>query len=132
MRAPSTSIESKNQQFAPAGRAGNAFVCSNCGAALTPNRASRRQRYCSYTCRDEARQARNFAVSASARRGSPAIPRPVENNGVGSKPYEGGFHGRACGIVGPHAVIEIEIVGGRKWSEIISADGVRTYVARLP
>jgi hypothetical protein len=63
--------------------------------------------------------------------GSPAIPRPVENKGVGSTPYEGDFHGRASGIVGPRAVIEIEILGDRKWRQILSADGVRTDVAPL-
>jgi hypothetical protein len=114
-----------------AGRAGNALVCSACGSPLNPKRGSRRQLYCSYWCRDEARRARNFAVSASTRRGSPLIPRPVQNTNVGSKTCEGNFTDRASGVVGPHPVIEVEVLGGRKWREIESDDGVRTQVARL-
>ena len=131
MRAPSTPIEFENQRRVRGGRAGNAFVCSNCRAPINPKRGSRRQLYCSYRCRDEARRARNFAVSATTRTGSPAIPRPVENNGVGSTACKGNFHDPVSHVVGPHAVIEIEIVGRRKWREIVSADGVRTEVARL-
>ena len=112
-----------------AGRAGNALVCTNCGAAIIPKRASRRQRYCSYKCRDEARRARNFAISATTRRGTPLIPRPVQNNSVRSRTCEGSFHDRARGI--PRAVIEVEILGGRKWREVLSPDGVRVEVTRL-
>jgi hypothetical protein len=114
-----------------AGRAGNALVCSNCGVALTPKRASRRQRYCSYKCRDEARRSRNFAISATTRRGRPAIPRSVENSGVGSTPCKADFDDRASGIVGARAVIDVEILRGRKWREVLSADGVRSEVAWL-
>ena len=112
-----------------AGRAGNALVCTNCGAAIIPKRASRRQRYCSYKCRDEARRARNFAISATTRRGGPLIPRPVQNNSVRSRSCEGDFHDRASGM--PRAVIELEILGGRKWHEVLSPDGVRVEVTRL-
>ena len=131
MRAPSTSIEFKNQRFAPAGRAGNALVCSTCGSPLKPKRGSRRQLYCSYRCRDEARRARNFAVSATTLRGSPAIPQLVQNNCVGSTPYEGDFHGRASGIFGPPDVIKIEIIAGRDWKSVVSLDGVACEVARF-
>ena len=128
-RAPSARKQSRHPRFTRAGRAGNALVCSNCGAALTPKRASRRQRYCSYKCRDEARRARNFAISATTRRGTPLIPRPVQNNSVRSRTCEGSFHDRARGI--PRAVIEVEILGGRKWREVLSPDGVRVEVTRL-
>jgi hypothetical protein len=130
-RAPSTREQSRHQRFTRAGRAGNALVCSNCGVALTPKRASRRQRYCSYKCRDEARRARNFAISATTRRGGPLIPRPVQNNSVRSSTCEGSFHNRASDIVALRAAIEVEIFGGRKWREVVSPDGVRTEVAWL-
>jgi hypothetical protein len=44
-------------------RNGNASTCEACGAPLRPKRGSRRQKYCSYRCRDEARRGRNFANS---------------------------------------------------------------------
>jgi hypothetical protein len=123
--------KAENSEQASRRRNGNAATCATCGERLRPKRGSRRQRHCSYRCRDEARRARNFAVSAATRRGSAAIPRPVENNGVGSTACEGNFHGRACGIVGPRGVFEIGVVGRRKWREVVSADGVRVWVAQL-
>jgi hypothetical protein len=111
-RQTSTRKQSRHQRFTRAGRAGNALVCFNCGSALTPKRASRRQRHCSYLCRDEARRAHNFAVPATTRRGSLLIPRSVQNYSVRSRTCESNFHDRACGIVAPRAVIEVEILGG--------------------
>jgi len=124
LRASSTPIESKNQRRARAGRAGNAFVCSNCGAPLNPKRGSRRQLYCSNRCRDEARRTRNFAVSGATRRGSPAIPRSVENRPLVSTSCKNGFAGRTPSIIGPQIVIETEIIAGRIWRSVVSPDGV--------
>ena len=131
LRTPSTLIEPENQRRVRAGRAGNAFVCSNCGAVLTPNRASRRQRYCSYTCRDEARRARNFAVSATTRRGSSAIPRSAENRHLVSASCRDGLAGRTPSIIGPQSVIETEIIAGLIWQSVVSPDGVWCEVARV-
>jgi hypothetical protein len=90
----------------PSRRAGNATRCLVCGSATSPRRASRRQKYCSYHCRDEARRARNFAASGATRRGSPAIPRSVPNNGVRSIACKAEFGDRT----------PIEILGhGHRW-----------------
>lgn len=35
------------------------------------------------------------------------------------------------GIVGPRAVIKAEVIDSREWQEVISTDGVNTYVAQL-
>lgn len=35
------------------------------------------------------------------------------------------------GIIGPREVIQAEIIAGREWREVISADGVRCYVTAL-
>jgi hypothetical protein len=40
------------------------------------------------------------------------------------------FAGRGSGIHGPRHVIEAEI-GGRNWTEVFSADGVRSVVTRI-
>jgi len=82
LRKRSTLIESENQRRGRPGLAGNAIICSKCGAQLNPKRGSRRQLYCSYRCR-------------------------------------------------PRAVIQIEVVAGWKWLEVISLDAVRTEIARL-
>ena len=112
------------------GRAGNAVCCQKCGKPLHPKRGSRRQQYCSYKCRDEARRDRNFAVSATTRRGSPAIPRSVENRPLSSKGYKADFVGRASSIIGPRIVIEREIISDRTWESVVSPDDVTYEVAR--
>jgi hypothetical protein len=76
-------------------RGGNASRCLVCGCLIKPRRASRRQRYCSYRCRDEARRARNFTASGATRRGSPAIPRSVQINGARSTACKAAFDDQA-------------------------------------
>jgi len=110
-------------------RAGNASRCLVCGSTINPRRASRRQRHCSYHCRDEARRARNFAASGATRRGSQAIPRSVENQPLVSNGYKADFVGRASSIVGPAKVIATEIIVGRSWESAVSPDGVPCMVA---
>jgi hypothetical protein len=110
-------------------RAGNAMNCAGCGVRLDPKRGSRRQKFCSYTCRDEARRARNHAISGSARRGSQAIPRSVENNADNSNACNGHFGDRASGIHGPAHVIEQEVLAKWNWRAVTSADGVVVEVA---
>src|SRR6516165_5325747 len=87
---PENSLSTLTLQALPL-RAGNTTRCLVCGSAINPRRASRRQKYCSYHCRDEARRARNFAASGATRRGSQAIPRSVENQPLVSASCEGGF-----------------------------------------
>ena len=35
------------------------------------------------------------------------------------------------GIVGPRQVIGVEIIAGRKWEDVVSSGGVKSYVSRL-
>jgi hypothetical protein len=112
-------------------RAGNAATCATCGEPLNPKRASRRQRYCCYGCRDEARRQRNFAVSGGTRYPSPAIPRPARSNPAGSMACEGNFRDRNPHIIAPVRVIAAEVIGRRNWRRVVSLDGVRVMVARL-
>lgn len=106
------------------GRAGNGTACLGCGKPLHPKRGSRRQRYCSYRCRDEARRTRNFAVSAATRYPNKAIPRSVENTADQSTASKVGFGDRAQGIVGPAHVVEREVMARWNWRRITSPDGV--------
>jgi hypothetical protein len=105
-------------------RHGNAGACTVCGKLINPKRGSRRQRYCSYRCRDEARRTRNFAVSATTRRGSQAIPRSVENKPINSNGCKADFAGRGSSpssrklrIEGPRDIIEAEVFRGREWRQ---------------
>ena len=111
--------------------AGNAATCATCGEPLKPKRASRRQRYCCYGCRDEARRARNFAVSGGTRYPSQAIPRSARNNPAGSMACEGNFRDLTQHIIAPLRVVAAEVIGRRNWRPVVSLDGVRVMVTRL-
>ena len=111
-------------------RAGNALRCQKCGKPLHAKRGSRRQLYCSYKCRDEARRSRNFAALACTRRGSQGIPRSVENQPLVSNGYKAYYVVRPPCIVGPALVIETEVIANRNWQSVVSPDGVTAQVAR--
>src|SRR6516162_3210538 len=110
-------------------RAGNALRCQKCGKPLHAKRGSRRQLYCSYKCRDEARRSRNFAALACTRRGSQGIPRSVENQPLVSNGYKAYYVVRPPCIVGPARVIQTEIIAGRNWESVTSPNGVPCMVA---
>lgn len=111
-------------------RAGNAARCCACGRPLRPVRASRRQRYCSYRCRDEARRTRNFVLSGGTRYPSKGIPRSAENNSIQSGGYCRNFGDGVPRLnVAPRGVIEREIVGFTEWVAIVSPDGITCMVA---
>jgi hypothetical protein len=112
-------------------RAGNVLCCENCDATLRPKRGSRRQKFCSYKCRDEARRARNFAFFGSARRGSQGIPRSVENKPDNSTACNGRFRDQPPDISAPKRVIAQELFDSRDWIEVISPDGVACVVAQM-
>jgi hypothetical protein len=131
LRASSTLTDSKNQRLVRAGRAGSALVCSTCGALLNPKRGGRPPKFCSYHCRDEARRARNFAVSGATRYPSRGIPRNSENRPLTSTGCKDAFAGRTSSIFGPRLVIKTEIITGRIWQSVTSRDGVYCEVARL-
>jgi hypothetical protein len=110
---------------APLGRAGNLLRCAVCGAALAPRRGSRRQKFCSYRCRDEARRARNHAKFSATRYPCQGKPRSVQNRPLSSKDCESVFADRPLRINAvPRAVIELELFAGREWLTVTSPDGV--------
>jgi hypothetical protein len=82
-------------------RNGNDSTCAVCGEAITPKRGSRRQRYCSDRCRDDARRARNFEISGRTRYPTTRNPRSVKNSYAKSTACEAAFVGRAPAAKAP-------------------------------
>jgi hypothetical protein len=111
----------------PQRRAGNAKCCQHCGRAFHPKRGSRRQRFCSYRCRDEARRARDFV----GRYPTQANPRSVENRALVSMACKGDFADLAYSISAPPDVIATELIAGQDWRSIVSPDGVFCKVASI-
>jgi len=129
-------IDPKNSPTTPIAqrlplRAGNARTCIVCGSAIKPRRGSRRQKYCCYRCRDEARRARNFEAFATTRRVGASIPRSGGNNQSNPRACNGHF-GDRLGILAPRAVIQVEVFGNRRWRRVTSPDGVTCDVSHLP
>jgi hypothetical protein len=91
-------------------RNGNAISCTTCGKPITPKPASRRQRYCSYSCRDEARRQRNFANFAYTRTPDKAIPRSARKIPALSKTCKGEKADRGFPLSQPRNVL-----GGCRW-----------------
>jgi hypothetical protein len=96
-------------------RHGNASSCARCGTPLRPKHASRRQRYCSYRCRDTARRERNFAV------------RPVQNNALNPMACKGDIADRASALAMP-----IELLGhGYRWPRPTDNEARTELIARV-
>ena len=102
---------------------GNARQCRTCGKEFRANLTGRRKTYCSDRCRLEAH--RTNKISFLGHGGG--LQRNDEKNPCTTGTFLTGFAGRGSGIEGPRHVIEAEI-GGRNWIQILSADGVRSFV----
>ena len=107
--------------------------CETCGAPLGRPRRGRAPKYCSPACRQRA-----FAARTTVDKAQPILNavQPISPISLGVKPNE--INGalapqniRSDGIVGPRKAIQIEVLGGRDWQEIISDSGVVSYVGRL-
>jgi hypothetical protein len=124
----------------PKYRNGNAITCSTCGTPLAPKRGSRRQRYCGRACKRAGRPSQNKQAHSMARKGitpetpadasksarpnrRPVTVRSIENKLANSVTYKRDFAG---GGSIPRYVIDIEVMGGRIWVPIVSADGVHS------
>jgi hypothetical protein len=114
---------------APVGRAGNLARCANCDAALAPRRGSRRQKFCSGRCRDEARRARNYARFSATRYPNKGKPRSVQNRPLHSMDCRDVLADRPPRINAvPRAVIYREFFAGAEWVTVTSPDGVTCSV----
>jgi endogenous inhibitor of DNA gyrase (YacG/DUF329 family) len=106
--------------------------CAACGKRL--ERTARHQRFCSRKCRQRANYAKwvaegRFDPLLSQHTGLPTHPIRKSLNGQ----HFPGRNSRPIPRVNvvPRRIIEAEILGRRKWSEVVSADGVRSEVTQL-
>jgi hypothetical protein len=108
--------------------------CPSCGSIT--ERQSRQQIYCSTRCR--MRASRGFARKDGPGDGAGDLNAPAAvlcyappekpNNFKAPKTAKAGW---SDGIVGPRAVIGVEVIAGREWQEVVSTGGVKSYVSRL-
>jgi hypothetical protein len=108
------------------GRAGNAAICTACSAPLHPKPGSRRQRYCGAACRQAGHR------RALKRAGQAKVPlsRSTEISPPISSSVPMVFTDQVPRVNAvPRAVIEVELIAGRDWHEMTSADGAICAVA---
>ncbi len=108
--------------------------CPICAAPLSRKLIGRRKKFCSDRCRDQARRFRETAADAfkkGPRYPCSILPRNDERNACGTGTFEAGNHGRAPAISGPRNVIEAEVIAGFEWREVVSADGIVSFVTQL-
>jgi hypothetical protein len=104
-----------------------ATAASTNGSALSARsriQRGRRQLCSARQCRLDYRNFRPSYVLESAL-GLPPAPKCKSDSrspcGTGTK----------IGIKGPAAVIQAEIIDSREWTEVVSSDGVKSYVSQL-
>jgi hypothetical protein len=103
--------------------------CPVCGESYVRNRTGRHRKFCSDQCRDRARPDRKLAgaLKNGAHYPYSAEPRNDAKSPCGPRTNFQKNGGRPPDIRAPRRVIEAEI-GGRGWIEIISTDGVRSFM----
>jgi hypothetical protein len=111
------------------------FKCPIC--ERTAERKSRTQVYCSAKCM---RRANYGKPPAGALENGPRnphsphvlTPHKISNeNNILQWPKTRSSLCFRDGIVGPPRVIHAAVIAGREWQEIVSSDGVKSYVSRV-
>jgi len=100
----------------------------------TVERRARQQVYCNRKCMRKANYARKAGLGLLLGQDTAVVPDPHESfrhiNGL-----QGAKSRSTAGIVGPRNVprhvFQCEVIAGREWQEIVSTDGVTSYVTRL-
>ena len=97
-------------------------------------RRSRQQTFCSTRCRNRAHKT-PWTLKTPVRypcSGEGTDPHKSSNeNNILHWPKSRSSLVPSDGIVGPRQVIGAEIIAGRKWEDVVSSGGVKSYVSRL-
>jgi len=108
------------------------FKCPVCERAV--DRQSRTQVYCSPKCMRKANYARKAGEGRLLGQDTALVRTPHKNDSENNILQWPKSRPTICfrnGIVGPRKVIDVEVIAGREWEEVVSSDGVKSYVSRL-
>jgi hypothetical protein len=96
-------------------------VCASCGRAV--KRMSRQQRYCSDRCKEKGRgRVRKRFVGCTTKMPT----NPPKRTNVSNELQASESRSRLI-----NNAVQIEFFGGGHWQQVVSPDGVVTYVTRL-
>jgi hypothetical protein len=112
------------------------FPCPVCERIV--ERQSRTQVYCSPKCMRKGNYARKAGLGLLSGQDTAVVPTPHKSSNENNvlqwpKSRSSGAEKapRTDGIIGPKRVIDVEVVAGRDWREIVSSSGVKSYVSRV-
>jgi hypothetical protein len=104
------------------------FKCPVCERSV--DRQSRQQQFCSPRCRSRAFREKTHPMTGCT--GSVTDPPKISNeNNILQWPKSRSSTRFKNGICGPRKVIDFELIAGRSWQEVVSSNGVKSYVSRL-
>jgi hypothetical protein len=119
-------------------------ACAVCGRTFSTKHTGRKPQFCSNRCRDTNRRQLNFdfchetkikpagALKKLGRYPYQANPRNASNSSTISNPCKAKNGGRGSPINGFwRRIVEVEVIGAREWREVVSTDGVVSWVAYL-
>src|SRR5262249_44483476 len=106
--------------------------CPVCTAIV--DRESRTQVYCSSKCMRKANYARKAGQGLLLGQDSPLVRTPhkiSKENNILQWPKSRSSICFRGGIFGPPKAIDVEVIAGCEWQEVVSSDGVTAYVSQL-
>src|SRR5215510_1610336 len=93
-------------------------------------RRARQQSYCSPRCMRKANYARKASLGLLSGQHAALVPDPLKSKSK-INVLETANRRSSARIIGPRDAIQVEVIDARKWAEVISTSGVRSYVSRL-
>jgi len=123
--------------------------CANSGCANTVEGRprGRQKRFCSDNCRirahrislqDSSKLGRDDAQATPDDSKAPAAFLPKNGNFVTSKinalqrpPRGSAIYRGGGGVQGPKSAVQAELINARKWTEVTSSKGVKSFVSRI-
>jgi hypothetical protein len=121
----------------------NVTRCGNaeCGRAITQPQSGRRRRFCSDACRIRVHRSNETPPKANGHPTELSAPAafPAKNgsfvtskiNDLATAQNRASVSISGRGIVGPKCAIRAAVINARDWEEVVSPDGVRSYVSRI-
>jgi hypothetical protein len=121
-------VNSQPPKLAQAPRKNQSLRCPICEGTF--RRRARQQRYCSPKCMRKANYVRRAGSGLLLGQDTALVRNPPKSSHDFNELKRAKTRSSSS-IIGPQKVIQAEIIAGREWQEVISANGVTSYVGRI-
>jgi hypothetical protein len=113
----------------------------DCSNTINQPQTGRRKRFCSDACRIRVHRRNKTPAKANGHPAELNAPRPFATktarfvtskiNELATPQNRASVSISGRGIVGPKCAIQAEVINARDWEEVVSSDGVISYVSRI-